>query len=201
MNDELDGLWQEADDHVKHGNFGQAIEILKYILIRYGEDRVADERANAQLGDILLTLGRTEKAEIHVRKAISYDPQNPRYRFLMGFIHQTRYEWENAIHEYKSALDRDPNNREYVRALGEAIFESGDKETGIEYLSKAMASSLPNSGILTELATAYLSLGDIERARLCAERAVAIRPDDIMAWAVLQKTHVFGNESSHGTAS
>ena len=34
MNDELYCLWQEADDHVKHGRFDQAIEILKYILIR-----------------------------------------------------------------------------------------------------------------------------------------------------------------------
>lgn len=201
LSPELSLLWHEAKDHVEHWDFDKAIEIYKYILIRYDDNSSATERAHACLGDILLTVGRTDEAKIHVRKAISYDPHNLRYRYLMGFIYDTRYEWENAIEQYRMALDREPNDRLYLRATGEAIFNSGDKKLGLKYLQKAMELYPNNSGILTELATAYLSLGDFESARLYAQRAVAIRPDDIMAWVVLKKAYALGNGLSHGTTS
>ena len=198
---ELEDLWREANEHVDRGNFDKAIEIYKYVLIRYSDNNLANEHANAHLGDILLMLGQTDLAENHIRKALGYDPEKPHYHYLLGFVYYTRYEWENAVKEYKLALDIEPWNREYLRALGVATFNSGDRKTGLEYLQKAMDLCPDNSGMLTELATAYLSLGDFESARLYAERAVAIRPDDIMAWVVLKKTYALGNGLSHGTTS
>jgi len=201
MASELDDLWREAEEHVECCNFDQVIEIYRYILIRYGDSNSAAGYAHACLGEVLLMLGRTDQGENHVRKALSYDPENPSCHFLLGFVYGQRYEWENAIQEYRLALDREPWNREYLRALGVAIFNSGDRKTGLEYLQKAMDLCPDNPGMLTELATAYLSLGDFESARLYAERAVAIRPDDIMAWVVLKKTYALGNGLSHGTTS
>ena len=198
---ELPSLWHEAEDHIDHGRFDKAIEIYRYILVRYGDNNLANEYANAHLGDILLMLGQTDLAENHIRKALSYDPQNPRYHNLLGFVYYRRYEWENAIQEYRLALDREPWNREYMRALAVAIFNSGDRKTGLEYLHEVAPLYPDNSGMLTELATAYMSLGDIGSARLYAERAVAIRPDNIMARVVLQKTYSFGNGPSHGATS
>ncbi len=46
-----------------------------------------------------------------------------------------------------------------------------------------------------------MSLGDIESARLYAEKAVAIRPDNIMALAILKKTYVSENGPSNATTS
>ena len=88
-----------------------------------------------------------------------------------------------------------------MRALAVAIFNSGDRKTGLEYLHEVAPLYPDNSGMLTELATAYMSLGDIGSARLYAERAVAIRPDNIMARVVLQKTYSCGNGPSHGATS
>jgi len=109
MNDdivpELDSLWSEANDHYEHARFEKAIEIYKYILVRYGDNSVANEYANALLGEILLTLGQTDLAENHVRKALSYDQENPRYHNLLGFIYDQGYQWESAVQEYKLALN------------------------------------------------------------------------------------------------
>jgi len=41
----LDDLWREAKDHVEHGYFGKAIEIYKYVLVRYGDNDLANEYA------------------------------------------------------------------------------------------------------------------------------------------------------------
>ena len=201
MAHELDDLWQEANEHVNRGKFHEAIEIYKYILVRYSDNNLANEYANAHLGDILLTLGQTELGLYHIKKALSYDLDNPRYHYLLGFVHYIRYEWENAIQEYKVALEKEPWNGEYLLALGEAVFNAGDKKTGLEYLHKAAPFYPDNSGMLAELATAYMSLGDIGNARLYAEKAVAIRPDDIMARAVLKKTYVLGSGASNATTS
>lgn len=196
-----DDLWQEANEHTSRGNFDKAIEIYKYILIRYGANNLANEYANARLGDILFMLGQTDLAEDHLRKALSYNPENPDYHRTLGVIYYTRYEWENAVKEYRVALEKEPWNGTYLLALGKAVFNSGDKKTGLEYLHKAEPFYSDNSGFLAELATAYMSLGDIGNARLYAGKAVAIRPDDIMAWAVLKKTYVLGSGASNATTS
>lgn len=187
MASELDDLWREAKDHIDHGHFDEAIEIYKYILLRYGDDDSATEHAHACLGDVLLTLGRTDHGENHIRRALSYDPENHRYHYLLGFIYDQRYQWESAIQEYKLALDREPWNRLYLRALGEATFNSGDKETGLEYLHEVAPLYPDNSGMLAELATAYMSLGDMTSAREYAEEAVRTNPADVMAHAVLRR--------------
>ena len=187
MASELDDLWHEADDHINHGRFDKAIEIYEYILIRYGDNNSAAEHAHDRLGDVLLTLGRTDQGENHIRKALSYDPENHRYHSLLGFVYYTRYEWENAVQEYKLALDREPWNSGYLRALGEATFNSGDKKTGLEYLQEVAPLYPDNSGMLAELATAYMSLGDMTSAREYAEEAVRTNPADVMAHAVLRR--------------
>ena len=185
---ELNCLWREAGKYCEHPrDFDKAIEIFKYILIRYGDNSSAAEQAHAHLADILPILGRTDEGESHIRKALSYDPENPDYHHTLGFVYYMRQEWDNAVKEYRLAFDRQPWNREYLRALGEATFNSGDKESGLEYLHEVAPLYPDNSGMLAELATAYMSLGDMTSARDYAEEAVRTNPADIMAHAVLRK--------------
>ncbi len=52
-----------------------------------------------------------------------------------------------------------------------------------------------------KMATAYMSLGDIENARMFAEKAVTTRPDDVMTLAVLKETYVLGSGPDNVTTS
>jgi Flp pilus assembly protein TadD len=82
-----------------------------------------------------------------------------------------------------------------------AVFNSGDKKKGLEYLFD-VAPLYPNdSGVLAQLATAYVSLADIENAKLLAEKAVATKPDDVYAWAVLKKIQALEITKNEGTTS
>lgn len=98
-------------------------------------------------------------------------------------------------------LDKEPRNWEYRRSLGEATFNSGDKEMVLEYLHQVASICPDNPGLLTDLATAYMSLGEIERARLYVRKSVAIRPDNIMVWAVLKRSYLLENGTSGGGTS
>jgi tetratricopeptide (TPR) repeat protein len=188
MASELDDLWHEASNHCEHPrDFDKAIEIFKYILIRYGDNSSAAEQAHAHLADILLMLGRFGEGESHIRKALSYDPENPDYHHLLGFVYYMRQEWDNAVKEYKLALDREPWNRGYLRSLGAATFNAGDKKTGLQYLHEVAPLYPNNSGMLNELATAYMSIGDMTSAKEYAEEAVRTNPADVMAHAVLRR--------------
>lgn len=43
---ELDNIWEEAKAFVDQGDYDKAIEIYKYIKVRYGHDPVANESAS-----------------------------------------------------------------------------------------------------------------------------------------------------------
>jgi len=124
---ELSTIWDEAKTNIERGNYDKAIEIYKYILIRYPNEKVAVEYANAYLGDIYLTLKNPELGEGYVRKAIKLNPNNSSYRYQLGVSYSIRSMWKKAVHEFRLALRKEPNNGEYLRGLGWAIYNESDK--------------------------------------------------------------------------
>jgi tetratricopeptide (TPR) repeat protein len=134
---EIDTIWDEAKSFIEQGSFDRAIETYKYILIRYDDAPIAVECANANLGDIYLTLGQLDSAEIYINKAISCDPRKPDYHYLLGFVYSKQSHWENAVKEFQAAIKVEPDNPEYLRGLGWAMFSSGYKSKGLQYLHEA----------------------------------------------------------------
>ncbi len=188
---ELHTIWGEAKEHVEHGNYDKAIEIYKYVLIRYGDNDTAVEYANAYLADAYLTLRQLKLAENHIKKAIACKPDNPGYRYLLGFTYSIESEWGKAIAEFEVAVNKEPNNGEYLRGLGWAIHCAGDKEKGLAYLHRAKDLAPTNVSILTDLAAAYLSDLQFRKAREYSEKAVRIDPDSRLAREVLYNVDRF----------
>ena len=194
MAPELYTIWTEARNHIEQGNYDKAIEIYRYILIRYGDNEIAVEYANAYLGDIFLTLKQLDTAENHIKKAIRCKPENPAYHYLLGFTYSIKCHWEMAIQEFEIAIDKEPNNDEYIRGLGWAICSNGDKKRGLAYLHRATELAPNNVNILTDLAAAYLSMANISKAKEFAVRAVMIEPQNVLAQEVLRTIHSFQKE-------
>jgi tetratricopeptide (TPR) repeat protein len=188
---ELYTIWDEARGHIESGNHDKAIEIYRYILIRYSDDTTSVEYANAYLGDIFLTLRQLDLAENHIKKAIGYDLENPGYRYILGFIYSVKRQWDKAIPEFQIAVDKEPDDGEYLRGLAWAIFNSGDMAEGLASLEKARRLAPANAGILTDLAVAYLSTGNIDKAKEYAERAVRLDPTNALAQDALKNVLIF----------
>ena len=188
---ELNTIWGEAKEHVEKGDYDKAIEIYKYVLIRYGDNNTAVEYANAYLADAYLTLRQLKLAENHIKKAIDCRPDNPGYHYLLGFTYSIERKWGKAIGEFEVAVDKEPNNGEYLRGLGWAIHSAGEKGKGLAYLHRAKDLAPTNVNILTDLAAAYLSDLQFRKAREFAEAAVRIDPDSSVAREVLHNVDRF----------
>jgi tetratricopeptide (TPR) repeat protein len=188
---ELHTIWSEAKEHIEQGEYDKAIDIYKYVLIRYGDHDVAVEYANAYVGDIYLKLRRLNLAENHIKKAIDCSPDNPSYHYLLGFTYSKRGEWDKAIGEFQVALDKEPNNSEYLRGLGWALHSAGDKAKGLAYLHRAVDLAPTNVNILTDLAAAYLSDLQFHKAREYAETAMRIDPSSNVIREVLSNIDRF----------
>ena len=188
---ELNLIWDEARQHIESGNHEKAIEIYKYILVRYGDNAVAAEHANAYLGDLFLTLQKIKLAENHIKKAINLKPENPGYRNILGFVYSYKRQWDKAIPEFEIAVAREPDNGEYLRGLAWAIYSSGDVAKGLVSLEKASHLAPDNANILTDLAVAYLSSVNIDKAREYAERAARLDPTNPVVQDVLKNVMGF----------
>ena len=195
---ELYAIWDEARKHIESGNYDKAIEIYRYILVRYGDDDIAAEHANAYLGDIFLTLRQLDLAEDHIKKAISYKPEKPGYHYILGFIYSVKRQWDKAILEFEMAVDEEPDNGEYLRGLAWAIYSSGDVAKGLASLEEANRLAPNNANILTDLAVAYLSSVNINKATEYAERAVRIDPANALAQDVLKSTLSYNKKLRQG---
>ncbi len=166
----------------------------RYILVRYSDSDIAVEYANAYLGDAFLTLRQLDLAENHIKKAISYNPEKPGYRYILGFTYSVKGKWAEAIGEFEVAVDKEPDNSEYLRGLGWAINSSGDRMNGLAYLHKALDLSPINVNILTDLAVAYLSLGNIDEAKEYVERAVQMDPGSTIIRELMDNLDRFQKE-------
>ena len=178
---ELHTIWDEARNHVESGNYDKAIEIYRYILIRYGEDDFAAERANAYLCSIFCRLQQVDLAEDYIKKAISHSPKKPGYHYILGFFYSFKQQWGKAIPELEIAVNKEPDKGEYLRELGWVVYNSGDQERGLAYLHEANRLAPTDTNTLAYLALSYLSTGDISKAKEYIESALRLDPEESVA--------------------
>ena len=72
------------------------------------------------------------------------------------------------------------------RSLGWAEFNSGDRTEGIGHLYRALELLPYNIHAMTDLATAMLMLGNMEKAREYGEKALSFDPNYILAQDLLK---------------
>ncbi len=184
---ELLSIWDEARGHIEKGDYDKAIETYKYVLVMYGDNDVAVEFANAYLGDLYLTMRRLNLAERHIKKAIRLAPEKAHYHYVLGFTHSVRESWVKAVKEFERALGLDPDNGEYERGLGWAVFNGGDRGNGLVHLYRAVELSPATTNALTDLATAMMMLGNMDKAKEYGEKAVQADPGNTLAHRLLDR--------------
>jgi tetratricopeptide (TPR) repeat protein len=185
--DELETIWEEARTYIEQEDYDKAIETYKYILIRYGDNVITAKYANAYIGDIYLTLKEPETAQTYIKKAIDIDPEESSSRYQMGFAYTLQRKWKRAIMEFDIAVTKNPNNGEYLRGLGWAIYNGGDTIKGLFYLRKASQKEPKNVNILNDLSVVYLGLLDFRNAKQCIRKVLSIDPGNDLAKETLKQ--------------
>lgn len=82
----------------------------------------------------------TSAAVQYMEQALEEDPTFHVAAFTLGQIQQQRMDNpDEAEHNYRQALDHDPDNEQYAYRLGSALADQGEHEEAIEHFEEAIA--------------------------------------------------------------
>lgn len=116
-----------------------------------------------------------------IRKGIGIDDKNIDNFLLLGNIFYEQGKYDDAVSQYKKALDSNPDNAAALHNLAQSYLITGDEVLGIEYLKKA--ASADKIGKIAQmsyskLGVIYTSRQDYEFAEKYLKMAVSINPND-----------------------
>ncbi|TCL72612.1 tetratricopeptide repeat protein [Rhizobium sp. BK251] len=144
--------------------------------------------AHASRGLALHQDGHDAEAAMELEQALALDPDLYEANFHYGRFLFMQGNYEGAIVYFKRAAELRPDDYLspiHIMSSSRALGRTADLEhwarIGIERAERALNLNPENSGPAHRGALALAHLGDADRARKWAARALAIQPDDIVA--------------------
>ena len=123
---------------------------------------------------------REKFAEAVLRQKIGEDPKNYVWRQLLADLQFSRNRYQEAVVEYKKAIELSPEQPEVLNNLAWLLLTVPDKQIfdPVQALTLAKQAVVldPNAHILDTLALAYWQNGSAEQATLAEERALRQDP-------------------------
>jgi len=116
-------------------------------------------------GTMFGMLGRHREALSEKMKALEIDPLSPVYRTDVGRLHYFVREYDQAIENYRAALEIDPNFFLTHTLLGQAYLQKGMFKPALTALGAAMRITGDSAFALARLAHGQALAGDIVKAR------------------------------------
>lgn len=157
----------------ERGDHDEVLRLTELVLA----ERPGDDAAHEFRGRSLLTLGRSEEAEVHAADAVRLDPDEIRYRELLAEILSRRGEHADAATEYARLARRDPAQVAWTVAEAAERIEAADAERGVEAARRALRLDPASFEAQLALARGLIHLGD-PGAVAAASRASSLRPGD-----------------------
>lgn len=96
-------------------------------------DAFAEVAKSVPLNEVLNNLGAAQsrrdlpEALANFRKALEGDPQDPVYRFNVGYALWKKGEFDAAVGEFRQVLDRDPSDSVALMMLGRCLKKTGPR--------------------------------------------------------------------------
>ncbi|QLQ06099.1 MAG: hypothetical protein HZY76_08590 [Anaerolineae bacterium] len=134
-------------------------------------------------------------AESNITHALEHNSGASHYHYLLGMVYSAGLRWREAIDALWHALELAPDDDEYLRALGWAVFSSGDEAQGRSLLQEALRVNVSNMVTLTDLALVYTGPPIPGGPRLCPPGARA-DPHSILAKDVLRAVQLRSSSTS-----
>jgi len=170
-----------TDEEVARHNaaYTRAWELAKPYMLLAESPKAAplSRRARRQLG----------RAIDSVREALAIAPDNWSALWLLGKVYQRLDRHEDALESFHAAFLLNPSRPDVARETGLTALAVGDAPLALRCCTAASASSPHDSGLLANLALAYLIGGEVDRASATAREAVERDPGDTVSQQVLAR--------------
>lgn len=179
---ELNTRRSEAESCRDACDFDMAIRIHQGIIADYRDDDQTCEQAYANMGEIHLLLREIDLAENSYLLALSYNPQNPRYHYWLGFVRLFCGYRDEAITELTYCVEHDPNRFEYHWVLSLFYWDNGNRHKAVKCLKRALSITPVRVGTVVDLGIDLLYLPDYNIALEFARHSVLVTPESRTAW-------------------
>jgi tetratricopeptide (TPR) repeat protein/TolB-like protein/DNA-binding winged helix-turn-helix (wHTH) protein len=169
------------------GNFlyyqGRYVEAAEQYQRAIALDR-SNNTAHSNLGAAYMLAGDFEAALTAFQKSIEIDPKATAYSNL-GLMHYYLGQYDKSIENHRNAVSLEPNDHVSRSNLGDALWNSGDRESAREVFQETLLLAEgafdvnPNDPFtIITLAWVHAMLDDGREARALMDRARSLAPDD-----------------------
>ena len=136
-------------------------------------------------GQEYLAAENYEKARIEFRNALQIAPTDSEARYENGVVEEKLGRPQAAVPFYQGALDSNPDNVKARAALGRIYLLGGQPTMALDTVQPGLAKHPDDAELLTLRAGAHTQLKDVVSARVDAERATQLAPNNEDAIEVL----------------
>ena len=169
------------------GNFlyyqGRYVEAAEQYQYAVALDR-ANSNAYSNLGAARMLAGDFADAIPAFEKSLEISPKATAYSNL-GMMHYYLGQYDESIANHRNAVLLEPNDHTSLSNLGDALWNSGDRENARSVFQQALLLAEdtfevnPNDPFtMMDLAWIHAMLGDASEARILMARARSLAPDD-----------------------
>lgn len=116
-------------------------------------------------------------------RALALAPDRPEGHMAMGnFYERALGDSDRALAEYRAVLELRPDDSAARFSIGLISVQKGEWQTGPAMMEAALELDPRNADLCEVLADVYQRLGRFAEAERMLDRAIAILPDDLLAW-------------------
>lgn len=152
-------------------NLAQAFAVLEG-----APEDISDPRFYLYRAALRLSVGRVEKAQRDMEKALSLDPQNSSAFALQSIIAVVQNDKDLALSLAQKAVEIDPQSASGRLALSYALQARFDVQGALASLREAVKRNPENSLVRARLSEMWLSVGNLGKALDAAKEAVKLNP-------------------------
>ena len=128
-------------------------------------------RINANVGEFLCDARRYDQAYEELKKALEVDPNPAMTHFILGWVHEEKGYYEDAVQCYIRAIELCGGSKDYEAGLASCYARMGKREEAKKMLDKLVAYSQSNFVSPVDIASVFLGLGEKDQALAWLETA------------------------------
>jgi DNA-directed RNA polymerase subunit alpha len=155
------------------GEFGEAIENLQKSL-KHGAEAL---NITLEKAATYRQAGNLDAAAKELQACANYENVSAQYHYQLGRLQEAQGLYEEAMDNYKAALELAPRHQRALFHLAYRCDLSGDEEAAIDYYRQIVSSSHTHVSALLNLAVLYDDRGEFDKATHCIDAVLESHPN------------------------
>jgi tetratricopeptide (TPR) repeat protein len=161
---------------MKSGKFQEALAHLESAGSHEGQDPSRRKKVLSLIGDCLVQMGDTVRAEASYLKALEVDARADEAWVGLGILHVLRGDYPKAADAFAEAANINPKNDRALSGMGLASWKTGQKEQALETFQKSLDINPENLTSLNHLLQCSYEIQKLEIPERYLKRYLDLHP-------------------------